>query len=357
MERQSNIELLRILSMFAIVIGHFILQTDTINVINDNYKFFAIFLSSARRMAVGVFLMIGCWFMVDSKFKASRILNLYFQLLFYTLAVFLIMKIFGIPLGTADTIRLLLPFSNFSLWFVSGYICLIALSPFLQNITEWERIKLRNFLILLFAGIFLFSMIFINQDTKMCVLLSFMYYFTGMGYYKKYLHGKIKINKNVVLFAGILLYTIIVSVKYFCFVHDADKICHVIDSYIKDYHCLLNLCCSFPVFYWFINTKMPTNKIINYASRATLAVYILHQAPGFIHYLWYNIYHFDKLITSVYFPVYLLLIPVPLYLSCIITELFRKKVFEPVLQRTCLYKFLCTKIDKFYNPCLQINNM
>ena len=58
MERQSNIELLRIIAMFSIVIGHFILQTDSISMLNGINQFLAIFLSSARRISVAIFLLL-----------------------------------------------------------------------------------------------------------------------------------------------------------------------------------------------------------------------------------------------------------------------------------------------------------
>ena len=78
--RNSNIELVRIFSMFFIVSGHFISQSGNIEYsfcVND---YLLVFIGSASRIAVNVFLIISVWYMVDLKFSVERIMKLYIQL-------------------------------------------------------------------------------------------------------------------------------------------------------------------------------------------------------------------------------------------------------------------------------------
>lgn len=78
-ERNSNIELLRIISMLCIVIGHFVGQSGILKIYNIN-NFNIIFLniiSNGLRIATNIFLMIGTYFMVDSKYKSKNILKIY----------------------------------------------------------------------------------------------------------------------------------------------------------------------------------------------------------------------------------------------------------------------------------------
>lgn len=67
-ERSSNIELLRILAMMTIVLGHCLRQNDYFLAMPN-----VIFASGMLRIAVNVFLIVGCWFMVDATFSWKRV--------------------------------------------------------------------------------------------------------------------------------------------------------------------------------------------------------------------------------------------------------------------------------------------
>lgn len=76
--RTSNFELFRIVSMFLIIAGHL---TSEGGAFSDNTsgvtRDIVILMGSGARIAVNLFIMIGCWFMVDSEFSSKRILKLY----------------------------------------------------------------------------------------------------------------------------------------------------------------------------------------------------------------------------------------------------------------------------------------
>ena len=76
--RQSNFELLRLVAMLAIVAGHFVSQS-AVGHASGAAGTVASILSSGPRLAVNLFLLVGCWFMVDAKFKAERLLKLYLR--------------------------------------------------------------------------------------------------------------------------------------------------------------------------------------------------------------------------------------------------------------------------------------
>lgn len=83
-KRESNFELLRILAMMMIVCGHLVSQGLCPNYsAGYNLHISIAFISSMSRIAVSIFLLIGTYFMVDTSFKANRILNLYGQLAFW----------------------------------------------------------------------------------------------------------------------------------------------------------------------------------------------------------------------------------------------------------------------------------
>ena len=79
--RKSNYELMRIVAMIMIVMGHFWGQSNYAELAAGYSYYLGGILSHGSRIAVNVFLFMGIWFMLEGEFKASRILKLYFNLI------------------------------------------------------------------------------------------------------------------------------------------------------------------------------------------------------------------------------------------------------------------------------------
>ena len=87
-KRDSSFELLRVVAIVLIIMGHFFSKGFGGYQINNRYNYLILFsLSNGARIAVNLFLMIGVWFMVDNEFKASRLLNLYGTVLGYSIVI------------------------------------------------------------------------------------------------------------------------------------------------------------------------------------------------------------------------------------------------------------------------------
>ena len=131
--RNSNFELLRILLTFMIIALHYTAQSGARD-LPVSYNFiFTILVSSAGRMAVSCFVILGAFFLVDLDFRFERIVRIWLQSLFYTTIIHLILKYFQITeVSTKTLVMSLLPFYGLSLWYVSYYIGLLFLSPFLN---------------------------------------------------------------------------------------------------------------------------------------------------------------------------------------------------------------------------------
>lgn len=185
-ERQSNWELMRIIAMLLIVAGHFVGQSHAREILSGTDLYAAMFLGSGSRVAVQLFLMLGVWFMVSSHFRADRLLKLGGQTVFYSLLVVIVLALLGEPLKTKDIMSGIFPFT-FTLWFATSYLVLIAVSPWLHKLLDWDRTVLRNFLIVLFILIPVVCSIHKPMDTYLCTVIWFMYVYLCMGYYKKYL--------------------------------------------------------------------------------------------------------------------------------------------------------------------------
>lgn len=85
--RNSNIELLRIVSMLMIVILHFLMHGQILKWSAFGSKEYAIYwmIEAFVFVSVNAFVLISGYFLCLSEFKVSRLIKIWFQVLFYSI--------------------------------------------------------------------------------------------------------------------------------------------------------------------------------------------------------------------------------------------------------------------------------
>ena len=132
--RQSNIELLRMLAMFLVLLVHadfFSLGSPSVNEIQHKPldAFLRIFFESVSIVCVNVFVLISGWFAIKPSFKG--LCNFLYQCLFFLIGLYLITILIGVNKfslgGVAGCI-----FATKLNWFIKAYLLLYFLSPVLN---------------------------------------------------------------------------------------------------------------------------------------------------------------------------------------------------------------------------------
>ncbi len=133
-ERKSNYELLRIVSMFFIVIYHVIIHGHVIeNTNNTTLQVILYIIILITTVHVNSFILVTGYFQCESKFKFSKVLSLCNASFFYRALVLIILISLGVM--SFDTLKLFQELSYIRLWyywFVRVYIYLYCLSPFIN---------------------------------------------------------------------------------------------------------------------------------------------------------------------------------------------------------------------------------
>lgn len=151
--RESNYELLRLLSMVLILCLHANFQslgepTVTAATANPVQMFVRVFFQQICEVGVNVFVLISGWFGIRP--KKSSFFNLIFQVFFYSVGLYLLMFLLGDRLPFLKTIQVLWFGSGY--WFVPAYIILYVLSPVINSfIDNSDRSSIVKFLCLYFA--------------------------------------------------------------------------------------------------------------------------------------------------------------------------------------------------------------
>lgn len=200
--RNSNIEMLRLIAMFFIIAGHYLSYSGLMETTSGINQILSYLIGSGARVAVSVFLIIGIWYMADSKANAKRILSLYFQIWFYGVLITALLFLFKQPVSKWSLLRVIFPFFLRSTWFGTAYISLLAVSPFLSKIFTLGQEFVKK-LIVVFS---LISIPFIAisgfDDTWLAVMFWFIYMYFLVTYYKKYVHSKVTMNRYIFVALG-----------------------------------------------------------------------------------------------------------------------------------------------------------
>lgn len=143
-KRNSSFEILRILSMFAIVIHHFAVHgTLNPNFYNKNFTNAYViydYLLFLGRLGVVLFVMIGAYFLCDKEFNFKRPINLILTTFFYSYLIYFVLryvihfKALNILFNNDGLKAFWSPFPLPSgYWFVGGYVVLLFLMPMLNS--------------------------------------------------------------------------------------------------------------------------------------------------------------------------------------------------------------------------------
>lgn len=136
--RQANMELLRCLAMMMVVVLHYLGKGELLaDLSKDSIPLkggAAWILESLCIVAVNLYMLLSGYFGWKSSFKPSRLLRLYLQIWFYSMTVGVVSYlVWGYPKDTSGTyffLKLLFPVSMEHYWFMTAYVFLYLLLPF-----------------------------------------------------------------------------------------------------------------------------------------------------------------------------------------------------------------------------------
>lgn len=291
--RYSNIEALRILSMFLVLIVHadfFSLGEPSLRDINEKSlsSFVRYFLESLSIVCVNVFILISGWFGIRPKAKSFG--NFIFQCLFFLIGIYIVCLIFGKAEFNLKNIAgcfFLLKWN----WFIKAYIGLYILSPILNAFADSATEKqIRLFLIFFFVFQTIYSWMsgaaqFFEAGYS---TLSFIGLYMLSRYVKLYKPKIFTLSSRtdfIIYLTITLLITLIAIVPYniVIWINAENTFYHTIASFISAhmfrYDNPLVIMSSLYLLLGFSKVIFE-NRIINWIAASSFAVFLLHTNPN-----------------------------------------------------------------------------
>ena len=145
--RQSNFELMRIISMFLIVLWHYISHANLLGRTTGALNLFLSFIFIVTAIHVNSFVLVSGYFQYNKEFKFEKVWSLISATWFYKCLYALIFVISGIVTMSKIDLLLFVQPLNFSYsfgefyWFINMYIFLYLLSPFINKLLRNLSLK------------------------------------------------------------------------------------------------------------------------------------------------------------------------------------------------------------------------
>lgn len=357
-ERQSNIELLRLVCMFMIVWIHFagysIIQCSESYVTQTGFvSVFPQLILGLCWCAVNTFILISGYFSIRP--KAKSFFGLYLTCAFYAGLLYVVhMYLSDSHFNRWAIYNTLMPFglwkSSTNWWFIPNYLILYILSPILNKIADnVSKREFQYFLVLMSIVVFYFGWYRHEVWSEAGVnFFNFVYiYFIG-----RYIALHTRRNKFIANGGGTLLWLLfgltIGVIEWLCLNTQP------IFSWMwqNGYNSPLCIGASICLFMTFKLINMRPSKVINYMAASALPIYLVHNCKYICEYLYVQV-------TRIYdsYPLweaYLLICAVALALVILIPLLdkLRLLITNPI-QRWCCngYYAIKPKLISVFDKC------
>lgn len=327
-KRSYNLDALRVLSMFFIVLGHFWHGGKPTN--SFGLFIFSLF-SSFSVIGTNLFFLLSGYFQgkKEGKTSISKVLSIWGKIMFYSWIILISLWAFaGIRPNTGLVIRSFFPLVTIRYWFMTVYVFIYILSPYINRLLH--SLSKTEFLYLLLIFFIVFSIFpsFLSKEMAFnplfntsCIWGLVMY---CIGVFLMRFEEDILPSEKVCLGIYLLLTFIIFLIDWqLPVIFQYWGINSSIPSKLS--HCYYSPLLLFDAvicFGIFRHLKIQTSFFSRIAPYM-LGIYLIHDNNQLRDFIWKKWLHTPAYLDSCYLPVYVLLCAIIVFVLCLIIESFR----------------------------------
>ena len=347
--RESNFELMRIISMLMIIFWHIMVHGDVLDNAQGTLKIVLTFIQAIIYIHVNSFVLVTGYFQSDSRFKFSKVIQLNNSIWFYKAGIALLLISLGvITLEIVPLLKIVSPITHYDYWFMSTYLFLYLLSPILNivinNISKNNYKKMLLLLIILFSILpFLTNQEIYGYSFTNSILHFVILYFIG-GYFRKYKvddsyylkRFSLETKKLILLLiffccAFISFLITLASNSFIGLGSIANYIGISFSGMIRIYNNPILIFQSICYFLFFSLIKIKS-KWINIISSTTMGIYLIHD-NSYLRKEIYNFFGFENISYSCTILIKMFICTIIIFVCCSLIELIRQKTFKFIYNR------------------------
>ena len=341
-KRNIGLDSLRIISMIMIIFLHYIGKGGLLNIENtgNNYHAIYYFIEALCIIAVNCYVLISGYFLVKSKFKWKKVLQLWLETLFYSIVIYVVIVVLGLKeLDIKGIIKSLFPIITKEYWFINIYLVMYILSPFLNKLinkkNKKEYQKLLLIIIICFSIISILPAAYTLDSSRGYGIIWFTCLYLIAGYIRiNNIPEKLKLNKNFYFLLIYFIFAIIVTrgMLLLDYIGNAFGKENLREKFLQ-YNNIFVLIESIALFMYFKQLNIKSRKlikVIEFIAPLTLAVYLIHEQSQLRTVLYNKILHTEICYHNPYGIFIAIGSVLAIFITCIVIEFIRQKILKNV---------------------------
>ncbi|MBD5098257.1 MAG: acyltransferase [Clostridiales bacterium] len=331
-ERQSNIELLRIIAMLMIIICHFSTHGGfqfPSGELSVN-RLWTQCLTFGGNLGVDIFVLISGYFLISSaRFKTDKALKLALQIFTYSVLFLAVFTLAGAnPYGIRTVITCLFPITYSGWWFASTYFILYLISPYLNKLLRGLDKQDYQKMLALLTVCWCIIPTFSGSAYGSSYLLWFAYLYAVSAYIRLHVE-KIAIGPRAAFLGAFaaMLTAFLAFVISDLFESRIPSIGNLA-AYVIHMQRLPTVLTALFLFLGFLQIDIGCNRAVNQISSATFGVYLIHENNFVRPFLWGTLFQNASFADSPFLIPYSLAATLIVFVCCTLIELSRMAVLE-----------------------------
>ena len=357
-KRLVNLDLLRVITMIMIITLHYLGKGGALYSTNEKVLVVAWFIEYLSIVAVNIFVLISGYFLIDSKFKWSKVLKLSIEVWFYSLIIIIINLLTFHDVSKLEIIHSIFPISFKQYWFITMYLLMYIISPFLNilinNITKKQHFSLIMILIITFGII---NFITLSFDVSLGYsIMWFVSLYLIAAFIKKYVKERNSFKYKLFCFLTYLFTSIILTIIHFTLSHFAINypILEGFKERLLGYNNIFVIISSISLFLLFrsFNIKNKTlAKIVELLVPTLFGIYLIHDNEILRIRIYNGILNSEKYTYNgiIYFIAILFVSVISIFIICSLIDMLRILLFKLISKIKPINKFNKKKKNLFDN--------
>lgn len=268
------------------------------------------------------FMAISAFYLLDSKFKIQRATSIWKTTFFYGVLFFCLNAVCHFEsVGIRDILETIFLVSYKAYWYVTAYVAIILIAPFLNYVIERITEKQYKFWLCVLLAMVTVPAIFLPMakpyyDESHVVLFVLVYLL--IGFYKNgYLsYSKIFALKCIIIGFTWLIVSPILIIGAGVLLENNAKVHY--STFGMNGESLPMILASVGIIIFVFELPMKSNNLINKWSKGSFDIYLIHMNYFIYEWIWCTIFPVAVLINKRLSPVYIILITLLIFIIALV---------------------------------------
>ena len=333
-ERNTNLELFRIIAMLLIVAHHYVVNSGVMDLIYVDLmsarSIFLLLLGAWGKTGINCFVLITGYFMCKSSITAKKFAKLLFEVMLYRIVINAIFWISGYgTFSLIGMVKALFPFNSVGTGFTPAFLLFFLLIPFLNILVRSMSKKQHVYLL------FLLSFVYIILGTLKIVFPVTMNYFSWFSvlyifaaYVRLYPNNFFESAKA---WGWLALASVVISALSVvaCAFISARLDKTLVYYFVTDSNTFLAFATGFSSFMFFKNVKIRYSPFLNAVAASCFGVLLIHSNnENMRRWLWQDVLNVRGAFYESFMPFHAILSVLAIFIVCVIIDRLRIAFLE-----------------------------